>query len=100
MGASDPQFKQRRTREELNALLHYGHIIPVSKGWTRAYVNEHFPGWTWNELVRIVRVAGILVSKGGSPPRCDERVQELHFDSENAWLVEWTDGSRSSRQAK
>lgn len=44
-------FREHRTREELNSLLHYGHIIPVSKGWTRAYVEDHYPGWTWSDHV-------------------------------------------------
>lgn len=35
------QFRHRRTREELNSLLRFGHIIPVSKGWTKEHGDTH-----------------------------------------------------------
>lgn len=36
---------EHRTGVELDRLLHYGHCIPANRGYTAAYVNEHFPGW-------------------------------------------------------
>ena len=42
-------------------MLHFGHIIPVSKGWTREHVNSHFPGWTWNQLIAVCMAAQIVV---------------------------------------
>ena len=86
------QYREVRTREQLNQLLHYGHIIPISRGFTDDYVDEHYPGWTWNALVRVLTAADVYVGQGGSPPRCDDRVVRVHFDSHEAWLVEWEDG--------
>lgn len=83
------RYALTRTREELNDLLRFGHIIPVSRGWTRAYVDEHYPGWTWNGLVGVLRAAGVLVDRGGSPPCCAPGVRAVWFDSEDGWLVEW-----------
>jgi hypothetical protein len=94
--AADRRFQQRRTREELNALLHYGHIIPVSKGWTRAFVHEHYPGWTWSGLIKVLSSAEILVNRGGAPTCCDERVEVFLFDSPDSWLVERADGSTTA----
>lgn len=85
-------FREHRTRDELNSLLHYGHIIPGSKGWTSAYVEAHYPGWTWNELVKVFVAAGILVNRGGSPPKCDDRVVVFHFSGPTEFHVEWADG--------
>ena len=88
------QFREHRTREELNALLHYGHIIPVSKGWTREYVDTNYPGLTWNALLAIFQAAGIVLPSGcGGPPKCDDRVVLLHFSSREEFRVEWIDGT-------
>lgn len=85
-------FREHRTREELNSLLHYGHIIPVSRGWTRAYVEAHYPRWTWNALVKMFVAAGIFVNRGGAPPKCDDRVVMFHFSGPEEFFVEWADG--------
>jgi len=84
------RFRHHRTRAELNSLLHYGHIIPVSKGWTKNYVDTHYPGWSWNALMNVFQAAGIVVNRGGAPPKCDDRVEMLHFSSETDFLVDWT----------
>jgi hypothetical protein len=86
-------FGTHRTREELNQLLRYGHVIPVSKGLTAKYVAEHYPGWTWNSLVEVFKAAGIFEGRGGSPPKCDDRVATLHFNSKSSLAVEWSDGT-------
>ena len=88
------RFREHRTREDLNALLHYGHIIPVSRGWTRAYVETRYPGWTWNALMAIFQAADVVVSsKCGGPPKCDDRVALLHFSTTDDFIVEWIDGA-------
>lgn len=86
------QYREVRTREQLNKLLHYGHIIPISRGLTNKYVDGHYPGWTWNALIRVLSAADVYVGRGGTPPRCDDRVVRVHFDSHEAWCVEWEDG--------
>jgi hypothetical protein len=84
------RFREHRTREELNSLLHYGHIIPVSKGLTSAYVEAHYPRWTWNALMSIFRAADIVVPNPyGGPPKCDDRVVAFHFSSPTEFHVEW-----------
>jgi hypothetical protein len=84
-------YRNRRTRHDLNALLHYGHAIPVRHGWTRDYIEEHFPGWNWNDLLQVFRAAGIVVY-GGRELTVDEHVVEFYFDSITSWLVRWDDG--------
>ncbi len=70
-------------------------FLPSPNGYTAAYVNEHFPGWTWNSLILIWQAAGIVVKgeAGGGPLRCDERVKAIHFDHANSFAVEWIDGT-------
>ena len=87
-------YKEHRTREELQALLRHGHYIPACRGWTREYVDKHYPGWTWNELMEIWRAAGIVVRRpGGAPPACDIRVKAIHFNGPRSFAVEWEDGT-------
>ena len=84
-------FAEHRTREEISKLLHHGHIIPIGKGITAAYVDRHFPGWTWNGLMAVWRAAGIVVVTPGGIPDCDPRVRRVHFTDAEHVLVEWAE---------
>lgn len=85
------EHKEVRTKEQLNELLHYGHMVPIGRGFTREYVDKHYPGWTWNQLVRVLRAAGVYVDRGGSPPVCHVDVVRVHFGRDQSWRVEWQD---------
>ncbi|ACZ30635.1 hypothetical protein Xcel_1610 [Xylanimonas cellulosilytica DSM 15894] len=91
------EYAEHRSRHDLDRLLRHGHVIPVRRGVTAAYVAKHFPGWTWNELMGVWHAAGVVVSQGGSPPRCDDNVVAIHFDGPDSFLVEWTDGTVTAR---
>lgn len=90
---ANSRFAVARTRADLNALLHYGHFIPVSRGLTAKYVDEHFPGWTWNGLTAVLNAAGVFIGGGAGTPYCDPAVGAVHFDNTESWLVEWEDGN-------
>jgi hypothetical protein len=83
---------EHRTAEELARFLHHIHWIPQSRGITDAFVDEHFPGRTWQGLVLILKAAGIFVGRGGSPPRLMPTVAMLHFTDATQWTVQWEDG--------
>ncbi len=87
------RFREHRTLEECKSLLRFGHISPVSRGFTQRFVAENYPGWTWNELVQVFTAAGILINRGGSPPTCDDRVVTFHFSSPSEFYVEWINGT-------
>lgn len=87
------RFREHLTLDACKRLLHYGHVIPISKGYTADYVAEHFPGWTWNELVQVFVAAGIFINRGGSPPTCDDRVVTFHFSSPTEFHIDWIDGT-------
>jgi hypothetical protein len=86
-------FREHLTLDQCNKLLHYSHVIPITKGFTAAYVADHFPGWTWNELVKVFVAAGIFVNRGGAPATCDKRVVSFHFSSPTEFHVEWVGGT-------
>lgn len=91
------RFSHHLTGDECSAILRHGHIIPVSRGWTATCVDEHCPGWSWNELIAVFKAAGIVIGRGGSPPTCDERVLAIHFSGIADFAVEWVDGSTTSK---
>lgn len=91
---SDPApFKHLRTRRELATLLQYVHWIPVSRGFHQDYVNRHFPGWTWNALLAVLRPTGSVQSQGGAPAKCHPEVRLVFFTDPSSWAVEWVDGT-------
>jgi hypothetical protein len=90
--SSFEEFAEHRTAEELARFLHHIHWIPQSRGTTDAFVDEHFPGRTWQGLVLILTAASIFVGRGGSPPRLMPTVAMLHFTDATRWAVEWEDG--------
>ncbi|GAB2548959.1 hypothetical protein [Brachybacterium huguangmaarense] len=81
-------------RERLEALLRHGHCIPVTSGRTALHVAEHYPGWTWNELIGIARDAAAMVREGaGSPPRARLDVERLEIRGPRDWTLVRTDGT-------
>ena len=49
-----------------------GHAIPIMKGFTQDYVNEHYPGWSWSQLVNTLKRAGLYAKKEGHGARITE----------------------------
>ncbi|MGK2884466.1 MAG: hypothetical protein ACSLE8_06770 [Rhodococcus sp. (in: high G+C Gram-positive bacteria)] len=86
-------FREHLTLDECKRLLHYGHVIPICRGYTATFVAENYPGWTWNELVQVFVAAGIFVNRGGAPATCDDRVVTFHFSNPQQFYVEWIDGT-------
>lgn len=92
------RYDEHRSGAEMQRLLHHGHWVPVLRGYTRAYVEQHFPGWTWNRLLDVCRSAGIVdpASGGDRPLRCDDCVVQFHFTDRRSFAVEWDDGTVST----
>lgn len=89
---AESEFDQARSRHELNQLLHYGHFIPITRGFTRAFVERNYPRWSWNELIEVLKAADIVRGPKGSPPHCLPALGAVHFNHDGSWLVEWEDG--------
>ena len=62
------RFDYYLTADDVRWLAHYGHPIPTSKGFTLQYVNTHYPGWSWSQLVNTLRRAGLYSRE--RRPRC------------------------------
>lgn len=87
------KYRENRTKDELDALLHYDFFIPISRGFTADFVEKNYPGWTWNALIGVLNAAGVRVARPGRPSVCHEDVVRMQFDSEQSWRVEWKNGS-------
>lgn len=87
------RFVEHRTGAQIDALLHYGHSNPMSRGLTKEHVDEHFPGWTWGTLLDVLKAADVFIGRGGAPPRCRPTVKAIHFTDPRRWAVEWLDGT-------
>lgn len=46
---------------EVKTFLHHLHIIPISRGWTREWMEEHGKGWETNWLLQALTRAGAVV---------------------------------------
>ncbi|MBX3311053.1 MAG: hypothetical protein KF739_11565 [Cryobacterium sp.] len=91
----DPQwdeYAEHRTGMQVGQLLHYGHLIPISRGFTKEYIDKHYPGWDWNSLSRVMQAAGVFVNRGGAPATCEPTVKAVHFTDAEHWAVEWLSG--------
>ena len=92
------EYGEHRTGLQMDRLLHHGHVIPVTRGFTRDHVDQHFPGWTWNDLLEVCRAADLLAPDRprGAPFACREQVKAVHFNSPRSLAVEWLDGTVTS----
>lgn len=85
-------YREHRTGAQIDHLLHYGHAIPLGRGYTQKYVDENFPGWSWSELLNVFKAADIFLGRAGAPPRCHPTVKAIHFTDARTWQVEWLSG--------
>ena len=69
------------TREGLYAYRHYQHWIPITKQLHVPFMNENWPGLSWNEAAALLREAGVWIKDSthfsGHDVRSD--VQEFHI---------------------
>lgn len=86
-------YREDRTSAEIDRLLNHDFIVPINRGYHAKFVEENYPGWTWNQLIRVLTAAGVRVPRPGSPSRCHDDVVRVQFDSEVSWRVEWKDGT-------
>jgi len=82
------EYTEHRTRGQLDELLRHGHFIAVGKGHTAAYVEQHYPGWTWNELIRILTIGGVI-RRDGDRMSCAPKVRGLNFGGGSRFALEW-----------
>lgn len=93
-------YRESCSRDELARLLHHGHWIPVTRGLTQRYVDEHFPGWTWNGLLDVWEAAGVVHRREGAQHPTlivDCLLDRIHFDGPEDFTVVWIDGSVTTR---
>lgn len=50
---------------DVKRIAHYGHPIPIGRGFTRDFVNENYPGWEWGTLMGAIRQTGAYVANNG-----------------------------------
>ena len=53
------------TRYGIDRIMHFAHFIPVKKGLHQKHIDEKYPGWTWNQMVHLLRDAGVLIERAG-----------------------------------
>ena len=90
------EFREHRTRDELNQLLNHGHITPISKGSTGELVDTNSPGWTRDRLIKVVTQAGDSVRRSSGIPACDDSAATFHFNGPDEFHVERFNGARGA----
>ena len=55
-----PKYVLRLEREAIRELSNYAHWIPMVHGYTRDFVDSHYPGWEWNDLIPKMLNRGII----------------------------------------
>ncbi|KAB1663230.1 hypothetical protein [Pseudoclavibacter sp. CFCC 13611] len=97
----------RLDRSALGALIRFDHPVPLSRGMTERYVTEHFPGWNWPQMDRLLTTSDTRfitparpTDRGMAMPTVRANVHMLHFSADDDWVVEWMDGAvtRSPRR--
>lgn len=87
-------YRWRLAREHVDEVLHYSHWIPNTRGFTRQFFDEHYPGENLSGFLAVFRASDILLDDGlGSElvGRCHWKVRYVYFTDANSWAVEWDD---------
>jgi hypothetical protein len=82
---SDPSSRRPVRLDGRSAahFLHHLHWIPAQRGFLRAWVQLHVPGWNADDLSAALKAAGVVEGLGtGAPPKLAEGVTEIDVEPE------------------
>jgi hypothetical protein len=91
------RYAWHATRADVDRVLHFTHWIPRSRGFTNTFLNDNWPGWNLERLIKVFDAAGIRrkpTSRRASAPHggyCHWKVKEIHFNGRHEFHVEWND---------
>lgn len=84
---------------QMQKLIHYDFVIPVSRGFSQAHLDAHYPGLLWNQVDTLlsnadVRIRPYSAPRGGgsSMPTVRPSLKTLNFSGQNDWVAQWRDG--------
>ena len=63
--SSDRRSEHYLVADDVKRLAHFGHVIPMGKGFTRDFMAVHYPGWEWGQLLGAIANAGLYVPNRG-----------------------------------
>ena len=49
--------------EAIRELANYAHWIPMVRGYTREFMDSHYPDWEWNDLIPKMLNRGIITTE-------------------------------------
>ena len=88
------RFEMHLTRAQVDRVLHYTHWIPNTRGFTKKFLDEHYPGWTLAAFIGVFDAADIRVRTEPCSPhggKCHWKVKALHFNTADDVVVEWNE---------
>jgi len=53
--------------EALRTITGYAHWIPALRGISQEFINRHYPGWDWNEILPVLVKKGIVKRYSNDP---------------------------------
>jgi len=53
--------------EALRKITGYAHWIPGLRGISEEYINRHYPGWRWNDILPVLIKKGIVKRYSSDP---------------------------------
>ena len=77
--------------EALRKITGYAHWIPALRGISQEFINRHYPGWEWNDILPVLIKKGIVKRYSSDPDQ-----QKLSYDLSIAHEIESVTISRTS----
>ena len=81
------------TADDVRELAHYGHSIPMGRGFTRDFMNDRYPGWQRGQLMNVLRRADLYVKNEGHGGRIAEGYVGVLVLAEGGGVAIGDDGS-------
>ena len=97
----DPALRQRLSLDPVavNRILGFLHQIPLGRGLHDGHAAEHFPGYSFAELLRIIGLSGILIRdrRHHSGVRCNPALDRLIIDPDGSTDIIWSAAHRDDQ---
>lgn len=78
------------TRYDIDRICHFSHWIPWKNGLQQKFIDENYPGWSWNQMIGLLNQTEVLIERPGGR-RCHWKLKTLHISEAFEIAISWDD---------
>ncbi|MFM7088990.1 MAG: hypothetical protein ACKOW9_05705 [Candidatus Paceibacterota bacterium] len=86
-------------RKDVENIVHFMHFIPMGRGWSQRLITENYPGWNWNTMVTMLRIADAFELPAGPDGPVAGNWEGVLLDGEGGFELDHGDLQHPAKSA-